>query len=120
MTSVCFLTNGLTFDLFGGRVQGQRKFMFKKLPNSTRKFIRSEKARIRRQFLDYKAQEELITNMYDKILNRPIVKKVEMPEPIKIKKTSLKKQEKDDNPSLPVPSRDGVRARKTKISKKKK
>ena len=82
--------------------------MFKKLPNSTRKFIRSEKARIRRQFLDYKKQEEAITNMYNKILNQPIVKKIEMPEPIKLKKISPKK-----------PSLKKLEAKKTKISKKK-
>ena len=46
--------------------------MFEKLPSSTRKFIRSEKARIRRQFLDYKAQEEAIANMYNKLLNSKI------------------------------------------------
>ena len=60
--------------------------MFKKLPNSTRKFIRLEKARIRRQFLDYKAQEEAIANMYSKILNQPITKEAEAVEPIKTEK----------------------------------
>mgnify|MGYP001614733695 CR=1 FL=1 len=67
------------------------KPILRKLPNSTRKFIRSEKARIRRQFLDYKTQKEAITNMYNKILNQPIVKKIEMPEPIKLGETSSKK-----------------------------
>ncbi len=83
--------------------------MFKKLPNSTRKFIRFEKARIRRQFLDYKAQEEAIANMYNKILNQPlghsplgrsptgeptgeaVIKKAEVVESIKFKETSPKK-----------------------------
>lgn len=65
--------------------------MFKKLPNSTRKFIRSEKARIRRQFLDYKVQKEAIVNMYNKILNQLIAKKTEVPEPVKLEKTSPKK-----------------------------
>ena len=37
------------------------------MPKSTRKFIRTEKARIRRQFLDIKKQEELIKEVYDKI-----------------------------------------------------
>jgi len=40
--------------------------MKKKLPKSIRKFIRLEKARIRRQFLDLKEQEELINNLYQK------------------------------------------------------
>ena len=67
--------------------------MFKKLPNSTRKFIRSEKARIRRQFLDYKKQEEAIKDMYNKIFNQPIVKKVEASKLVKLVKVSPKKQE---------------------------
>ena len=37
------------------------------MPKSIRKFIRTEKARIRRQFLDIKKQEELIKEVYDKI-----------------------------------------------------
>ncbi len=40
----------------------------KRLPNSTRKFIRLEKARIRAQYLDFKKQEELIKELYNKIL----------------------------------------------------
>ena len=69
--------------------------MFKKLPNSTRKFIRSEKARIRRQFLSYKQQKEAITNMYNKILNQPIVKKATEPKPVELEKTLFKKQKKE-------------------------
>lgn len=37
------------------------------MPKSTRKFIRREKARIRRQVLDAKKQEELIKEIYVKI-----------------------------------------------------
>ena len=33
---------------------------------SDKKFIRTEKARIRRQFLDVKKQQELINNLYKK------------------------------------------------------
>ncbi|MBI3337671.1 MAG: hypothetical protein HY005_03610 [Candidatus Staskawiczbacteria bacterium] len=62
----------------------------KKLPNSTRKFIRFEKARIRRQFLDYKAQEEAIANMYSKILNQPIAEKIEAPKIIESEKMASK------------------------------
>jgi hypothetical protein len=36
------------------------------LKKSDKKFIRLEKARIRRQFLDFKKQEELISQLYDK------------------------------------------------------
>jgi hypothetical protein len=38
-----------------------------KYPKSVKKFIRSQKAQIRRQFLDVKKQEELIKEMYNKI-----------------------------------------------------
>ena len=38
---------------------------------STRKFIRLEKARIRRQFFDVKKQDELIDGLYKKFLNKP-------------------------------------------------
>ena len=39
--------------------------MKKKLPNSIRKHIRKEKARIRREILDIKKQKELINKIYD-------------------------------------------------------
>ncbi|MDD2732019.1 MAG: hypothetical protein PHI53_02370 [Candidatus Pacebacteria bacterium] len=41
--------------------------MKKKIPNSLRKYIRKEKARIRREVLDIKEQKELINNLYDKL-----------------------------------------------------
>lgn len=37
------------------------------MPKSVRKFIRKEKARIRREVLDVKGQEELIRKMYEKL-----------------------------------------------------
>lgn len=39
----------------------------KRLPKSIRKYIRLEKARIRRQFLDSKEQEKLISELYKNI-----------------------------------------------------
>ena len=45
------------------------------LPKSVRKFIREEKARIRRQVLDLKEQEKLISQLYEKLLKKPEVKK---------------------------------------------
>jgi len=42
--------------------------MEKKHSKSVRKFIRSEKARIRRQFFDVKKQEELIKEVYLKLI----------------------------------------------------
>ncbi len=44
--------------------------MAKKLPKSLRKFIRKEKARIRRGVLDIKEQENLINELYQKILKK--------------------------------------------------
>jgi hypothetical protein len=38
----------------------------KKLPRSIRKFIRREKARIRREVLDLKEQEKQIKQLYEK------------------------------------------------------
>ena len=39
----------------------------KRLPKSTRKFIRREKARIRRQFLHLKEQQKEIAELYQKL-----------------------------------------------------
>ena len=44
----------------------------KRLPKSLRKFIRREKARIRREVLDLKEQERLIDEVYQKFLKTPI------------------------------------------------
>ncbi len=40
--------------------------MKRKLPKSLRKYIRQEKARIRREVLDIKEQKELINELYQK------------------------------------------------------
>lgn len=42
----------------------------RKLPKSIRKFIRKEKARIRREILNLKEQEKLINELYQKILKQ--------------------------------------------------
>ena len=41
--------------------------MTKKLPKSLRKYIRQEKARIRREVLDLKEQEKQIQELYQKL-----------------------------------------------------
>jgi outer membrane lipopolysaccharide assembly protein LptE/RlpB len=51
--------------------------MKKKLPKSLRKFIRREKARIRREVLDLKEQEVLIQKLYQKVANQ-FIKKLEI------------------------------------------
>ncbi len=44
----------------------------KRLPGSLRKHIRKEKARIRREVLDLKKQNELIDQLYEKfVTNKP-------------------------------------------------
>jgi hypothetical protein len=40
----------------------------KRLPKSIRKYIRQEKARLRREILDLKKQKEEIAKIYDKFL----------------------------------------------------
>ena len=50
----------------------------KKLPKSIRKYIRKEKARIRREVLDLKEQVKLIDELYQKffkIKSAPAIKK---------------------------------------------
>lgn len=42
----------------------------KKLPRSIKKFIRQEKARIRREVLNLKEQEKLIQQLYNKFLKK--------------------------------------------------
>ena len=42
----------------------------RKLPKSLRKYIRKEKARIRREVLDIKEQEKLILELYQKLLKK--------------------------------------------------
>ena len=45
------------------------------MPKSLRKFIRKEKARIRREFLDIKEQEKLINQLYEKFFKEVKIKK---------------------------------------------
>ena len=47
----------------------------KKLPRSIRKYIRKEKARIRREVLGLKKQEEEISRLYQKFLGNNQLKK---------------------------------------------
>jgi hypothetical protein len=46
----------------------------KRMPKSIRKFIRKEKARIRREVLDWKEQEKLINQLYERFLKEQKVK----------------------------------------------
>ncbi|MBZ9578022.1 hypothetical protein KJA13_03210 [Patescibacteria group bacterium] len=42
----------------------------KRMPKSLRKFIRKEKARIRREVLDMKEQEKLISELYQRLTKK--------------------------------------------------
>lgn len=48
--------------------------MSKKPPKSLRKFIRREKARIRREVLDVREQEKLIQELYQKVFGKLKIK----------------------------------------------
>lgn len=86
--------------------------MFKRLPNSTRKFIRSEKARIRRDILDPKKQEEMIKEIYNKLLNK-------QPGQENIKKQEVKKKEKPNQKSkIQKSKKEKSKIEKTKKKKK--
>jgi hypothetical protein len=68
----------------------------KKFPNSIRKFIRTQKAQIRRQFWDVKKQSEEITEMYAKLAGTS-VRVVAAPEPKKVAKPKVKKEKVKSN-----------------------
>ena len=44
--------------------------MKKKLPKSLKKYIRKEKARIRRDFLNIEKQKEAISEIYSQLVNK--------------------------------------------------
>ncbi len=73
----------------------------KRMPKSTRKFIRREKARIRREFLDIKEQEDKIKQIYQKFpkTKNKELKKTKKKKAIKKEKTTkvTKKVTKNEN-----------------------
>ena len=69
----------------------------KRLPKSVRKFIRSEKARIRVRGLDVKNQQELIGELYKKVLPQSGSLVVQAPkEKTVAKKDNTKKEVKKE------------------------
>jgi len=67
------------------------------IKKSDKKFIRREKARIRGQFLDVKKQEELIGELYKKMLELPTYEaKQEKPEKQQEKKEAKKQEPKKE------------------------
>ncbi|MCD6429478.1 hypothetical protein J7L09_02155 [bacterium] len=63
----------------------------KKLPKSIRKFIRQEKARIRREVLNFEEQEKLIKELYERFLKqeKPVKAEIKKDQPA-LKPTSPK------------------------------
>ena len=72
---------------------------FIKHTNSTKKYIRKEKSRIRREVLDLKKQEELIKGLYLKLNPGKVEKK---PEKKKETKKVVKKVKKPEKPAKQV------------------
>ncbi|MCX6760114.1 MAG: hypothetical protein NTW46_02110 [Candidatus Nealsonbacteria bacterium] len=59
------------------------------MPKSLRKFVRSEKARIRRVVLSIIEQDKQINDMYLKLAQKPVLEAVKKPE-IKVLKPKVK------------------------------
>jgi len=53
--------------------------MNKKMPKSMRKFVRTEKARIRRVVLNVGEQDKQISDLYAKLAAKPVVVEVKKP-----------------------------------------
>ena len=64
--------------------------IYPQLKKSDRKYIRTQKASIRRNFLDAKKQEEMISELYARLLGAPkkaeVVKEVKATKKEKVKK----------------------------------
>ena len=86
---------------------------------SDKKFIRLEKARIRRQFLDIKKQEELIDNLYKKFIKQPegkpeVESKKDLPAQSGEPKKVEVKQEAKKSEAKPVAAKKPTKKAKTK------
>jgi len=73
----------------------------KKMPSSFRKYIRKEKARIRREVLDLKKQEELIKKLYLKFEPEKREEKIEKKKVLKKVVKKVKKEEKIEKQERP-------------------
>lgn len=82
--------------------------MSRRLPKSVRKYIRKEKARIRREVFDLKEQEKLISQLYERIQpvqtyqiisgKKPKVEKDKVEKPVKKDETLKKSQKLKEKP----------------------
>ncbi len=65
--------------------------IYPNLKSSDRKYIRTEKSRIRRQFLDVAKQNELISELYKKMVGAKAVVPVVKEAKVEVKKPAAKK-----------------------------
>ena len=70
-----------------------------RMPKSTRKFIRTQKARIRRQFFDIKKQEAEITELYKRVNGEP---QIEAVKEVVVKKVAVKETPKQKTKKVKV------------------
>ena len=91
--------------------------IYKQLKNSDRKFIRTEKARIRRQFLDFKKQEEMISELYSRLIKNNYVKASDTNQEVG---TSLNPKSQITNPKQISNSKSKIQKKETKKTKEKK
>jgi len=87
------------------------------LKKSDKKFVRLEKARIRSRFLDFKKQEEMITELYQRFLKQPKVKVEKVEEKPQEKKEVKKPEAKKATAVGGVPSEGGKEVKKVKTKK---
>ncbi len=67
--------------------------IYPNLKASDRKYIRIQKARIRREFLDFKKQEEMISELYERFVPK-VLKTAAQATPVKEEKIKPEKESK--------------------------
>lgn len=90
------------------------------LSKSTRKFVRLQKSLIRRQFSDTKKQEEMIGDLYKKLLGNPmegVKKETVVMEDTKGKSQSSKVKTTGQNLKSKVVSKDEKETKSKKVKK---
>ena len=88
-----------------------------RLPRSQRKYIRQEKARIRREVFDLKKRQELINQLYEKFLKKPVLEKPTSRKPTSKKPISKKPISKKPVSKKPILKKKTLK-KPTKIQEK--
>lgn len=85
------------------------------LPASTKRFLRFEKARIRRTVLDVSEQNKLINELYGRILRKPKTEAEKVLENKEVKKEEIKEIKKEAaKPAQNPAKKSGEKTKKTK------